>query len=428
MVNRRTGRQERLRFWLVTVGEPSPIDGSSVRLLRTGLLARRLADRGHDVIWWNSAFDHTRKRQRSPAREVQATPPNLELLFLRGMAYTKNVSLRRIANHVQIAKSFRSRAPKQPVPDLVLASVPTLELGAEAVRFALARDRPVVVDVRDLWPHIILELFPSWSRTLARIALTPMFKQFEYVCRCATAMYAITDEILEWGLEHSGRSRSSLDRAFPLAYVEEAPKPAQVEEARRFWASHGIGTDKDEFIACLFAAMGGVVELETVLGAAAILEAEGWPGRLVLCGNLGRGRKNGRCAANVLMPGWVGYPEIWSLMQLASAGLLPYGSRFDFRMSIPNKCIEYLSAGLPVVSSLQGVVASLLHGNACGISYQNDDPRGLADCLSRLSAAPDLRRRMSIAARETYERQFAAERVFGEMANELEQMALRVRR
>ncbi len=54
-----------MRVWLLTVGEPLPTDGGSDRVWRTGFLARALADRGHEVVWWSSAFDPFRHRLRS---------------------------------------------------------------------------------------------------------------------------------------------------------------------------------------------------------------------------------------------------------------------------------------------------------------------------------------------------------------------------
>ena len=40
--------------WLVTVGEPLPTDPGSPRLLRAGILAGLLAEKGHVVHWWSS--------------------------------------------------------------------------------------------------------------------------------------------------------------------------------------------------------------------------------------------------------------------------------------------------------------------------------------------------------------------------------------
>ena len=62
-----TGRSLQAKVvWLVTIGEPLPVEAGS-RALRCRLLARELARRGHDVIWWTSDFDHFAKRYHRQA-------------------------------------------------------------------------------------------------------------------------------------------------------------------------------------------------------------------------------------------------------------------------------------------------------------------------------------------------------------------------
>ncbi|GAI08595.1 unnamed protein product, partial [marine sediment metagenome] len=52
-----------MRIWLITIGEPLPSDNNNDRLYRTGILAKLLIQRGHEVVWWTSTFDHVRKIQ-----------------------------------------------------------------------------------------------------------------------------------------------------------------------------------------------------------------------------------------------------------------------------------------------------------------------------------------------------------------------------
>jgi len=51
-----------MRIWLVTIGEPLPIDGSNERLYRMGIIANLLVKKGHKIIWWSSTFNHVRKK------------------------------------------------------------------------------------------------------------------------------------------------------------------------------------------------------------------------------------------------------------------------------------------------------------------------------------------------------------------------------
>lgn len=57
----RSGR--RLSIWLIQTGEPLPIE-DSVQEMRTKILAQKLIERGHSIVYWGSAFDHFRKTWR----------------------------------------------------------------------------------------------------------------------------------------------------------------------------------------------------------------------------------------------------------------------------------------------------------------------------------------------------------------------------
>ena len=52
-----------MKVWLVKLGEPLPVDGNR-RLHRYGILAEMLSQKGHEVTWWTSTFDHWDKKQR----------------------------------------------------------------------------------------------------------------------------------------------------------------------------------------------------------------------------------------------------------------------------------------------------------------------------------------------------------------------------
>ncbi|MFX0200046.1 MAG: glycosyltransferase WbuB, partial [Candidatus Hodarchaeota archaeon] len=50
-----------MNIWLIQIGEALPVK-AGIRKLRTAYLADKLIQRGHDVLWWASAFDHFEKR------------------------------------------------------------------------------------------------------------------------------------------------------------------------------------------------------------------------------------------------------------------------------------------------------------------------------------------------------------------------------
>ena len=55
--------------------------------------------------------------------------------MLKSVGYRRNVSWRRFVEHAGIARKFRAEAVYQSKPDIVFASLPTIELARDAVRF-----------------------------------------------------------------------------------------------------------------------------------------------------------------------------------------------------------------------------------------------------------------------------------------------------
>lgn len=422
-----------MRIWLVTIGEPLPLDGAGDRLLRAGLLAEQLTQSGHHVVWWTSTFNHARKQQRADRDTIVDLNDHYRIRMLHGRAYRSHVSINRLLNHLDLAERFRRQVSTEPKPDVILCSWPTVELCLEATRYGRDQHVPVVLDIRDLWPDLFLDLVPRIVRPAAKAVLRPLFRSAQVAARNATAITGITPEYIEFGLRHAGRQKESRDREFPMGYRQREPSAAEQAQAAAFWKQRGLARDSSEFIACWFGAMGRHSELATVIEAARLLQqrdaqsdSSGRPVRFVLCGagpDLNRCRRLVRDCSNVLLPGWINAAQIWTLMRSASVGLTPYVSNDNYIRNVPNKPVEYLSAGLPIVSSLQGVLADLLAERQCGITYSNCDAAGLAAAIAGLRDDADRLHQMSENAQRLYRERFIAEKVYADMQNYLEQIA-----
>lgn len=413
-----------MRVWLITVGEPLPTDdNNNCRLLRTGILANLLDQNGCSVVWWTSSFNHTQKMHRFTNDDTLYMSDNYQIKLLHSVGYKKNISIKRLINHWVIAYKFFKYSHLEICPDIIICSLPTIELSLAAVRFGKERNIPVIVDIRDLWPDIFLDLAPIRIQPFFRLLLSPLFKAVHSLCAGATAITGITPAFVDWGLEYAGRTRKNADRDFPLGYSRDEPDTQKIIQAEAFWGRYELS--RNDFIICFFGTISRQFELETVIRAARTFEGEKQRIHFVICGSgdsLEYYKNMAQGCRNVIFPGWVGRAEIWTLMRMSAVGLAPYISSKDFMGSIPNKAIEYLSAGLPVISSLKGLLKDLLSNHNCGITYENNNADELVSTLKLLYDNPGKIKEMSKNAFSLYDRSFAAEKVYNEMADYLIQV------
>lgn len=411
-----------MRVWLVTVGEPVPTDGINVRLYRTGILSEMLVRAGHEVTWWTSTFDHMQKRHRYGATTSVQIADRARIVFLHSTGYRKNVSIGRIVDHRILARRFAEHVRTEDRPDVIVCSFPTIELAAASVAYGKENGVPVVLDVRDLWPEIFLELAPGWARPLMNMGLWPLWAATRRALRGATAITGNTEAFVKWGLSLAGRGAGSFDRHFLFGYPVPNITPNEAAAAGAFWGGNGLRADGGEFVACFLGTVGRQFDLETVVDAAKGLEAGGEPVKVVICGvgeKLDALKRRASGSPNIVFPGWINQKQIWTMMGMGSVGLAPYIGGMGFEMSIPNKVVEYLAAGLPIVSTLGGAVKELLDSRRCGVTYRPGDSIALADILKQLRRERGRLSEMSRNAKRLFETTYSAEKVYGDMIDYL---------
>ncbi|WP_425905834.1 glycosyltransferase [Nitrobacter sp. TKz-YC02] len=416
-----------MRIWLVNTGEEIPSDTGKPRLLRTGIMAERLAHRGHEVTWWNSTVNHQRKEQRASTTTIADRPEGYKLVLLYGRLYSKNVSIRRIVSHVQNARAFEQLAPTMPRPDLILCGYPPIELAEAAVRFARSNSVPVAVDFRDMWPDIIAEYASGLSRIAAMPAVAYWNRSLRYTVRNATAILGVTDGFVDWALQRGGRPRGPLDRAFHLAINPIPPAQSDVHDAERFWDELGIMPGREQTIGCFAGTLSRRLDIKTLVqGAVQLPETDKQTSKLVICGKGDQDdelRALGRTEKHIVFAGWRTAAEIHVLLRRCHYGAVPYFSTSDFVVHYPNKVGEYLGAGLPIMTGLTGQVRSLLKARGLGYFYNEGDVASATRCLQLISADRSSFETKQRMAREVYKELFDPQRIYDSFCEHLEHLA-----
>jgi glycosyltransferase involved in cell wall biosynthesis len=407
----------KMNVWLIHPGEPLPIDGP-VRLLRYGVLSEMIAAKGHRVTQWACSFAHSQKRQRSLVDEEISVSENQSIQLMFAGGYKKNRSLARIRFYREASRAFSRCAPKVPVPDVILVSLPSPGVCRAVLEYASPRGVPVVVDVRDLWPDIFIGMAPRVFAPVLRAAFWPARRANRAIFRCATAITAISEEYLRWGLKHSGRGRTATDRVFPMGYPRLFVAGQEKTQAERRWIERGVRSDAP--LCCFLGSITRHYDFRPVVAAAKLMADV----QFLICGegdDLEELREATRNLENVFLPGWVNAPEIVVLMEWAHVGLAPYAP--NAKMSLPNKVFEYLFGGLPVVSSLGGELESLLRDHRCGLTYDPWAGDDLSQTLCSLFADPIALAEMGERARRLYEDRFSADLIYSELIEFLEGIA-----
>ena len=74
---------------------------------------------------------------------------------------------------------------------------------------------------------------------------------------------------------------------------------------------------------------------------------------------------------NIIFKGFIQKNDLKKIISECSVGIVPLRSRLDFTKAIPNKAIEYLSYGTPILSSLSGDSKKFIEKNKVGLFYKN---------------------------------------------------------
>lgn len=406
-----------MHVWLIKDGETLPIQAGQ-RRMRMGLLAEALLARGHSVSWWSSTFSHQRKKLLFSCDTCVRVNPNLALNLIHAGSYRRNISVRRYLHHKLLARRFRMKVAREAKPAVVVCAYPQIDLAFQAVSYAQKHCIPIILDIRDLWPDTFLEHIPGLIRAVARPLLKRDFARAAYAFRNADALAAISRGCLDWALSYAGRSGSERDQVCYTGY----PKIPKTEGTDRMLKmGHTL---KDKVVFCFVGSFGLSYELSLLCDVAERLQSSGQKGiQFVLAGDgdqYSRIARRARSLTNVSLAGWLDQFEIQQLLAMSDVGIIPNRMVVD---AMPNKLFEYLSAGLPVISSLEGEVEQRIAESQIGFSYRCGD----GDTLYRhvLALANDRARRMEMSAnaRALFNRDFQESENYIRFARLVESLA-----
>ncbi|MHB8449165.1 MAG: methyltransferase domain-containing protein [Mycobacteriales bacterium] len=309
-------------------------------------------------------------------------------------------------------------------PDVIVASMPTIELAYAAVRYGKLHNVPVVADVRDLWPDVITHAMP-FGRVLAKPVTLPLQGLLAHALRDATAITGTSRNFVAWGCRGARREPGPWDRAFPLGFeAREVPVEAVDEAGESMRRTAGL---KPELHVGIFTgAFSSIMDVPCLIEGARLLWEQGRRDfQIVLAG---RGqfdaawRAQARGVPNVTFVGWQDAAGLAYLGRVASVGIVAQTAVAP--PNLPNKVFDYMHAGLPILSNIPGDMADLVRAESCGRTFRAGDARSFAREFASMLQDREELAAMGVRSARLGSLRFSADAVYGEMADLLEEISV----
>lgn len=416
-----------MNVWLLQTGEPLHIDAGNPRPMRAMNLANALAEAGHTVVLWSSAFYHQEKRHRSRSAQRIIVSPQLEIRLIPSLGYVRNIGPGRLWDHAVLGRNLvqQLKQETQP-PDVAFIGYPPIEAAAVMTRWLSVRGVPSMLDIKDQWPNLFVDALPKSVRHLSRIVFAPYFHLAKRAMRDATGLSAMAEGFLAWAIDFAGRQRNDMDTVVPLTTPSGQVSAAELEAARQWWNNKGIVAD-GRLRVCFVGSHSPAFDIEPLYQAAKHFSSHGNQCEFVICGDgeySAEWRSLMSGLPNVHFPGWVDRAQIEILAERSHAAITPYRNIDNFTKNLPNKVIDALSLGLPILSPLQGEVADLISRHKVGLRYGTDSGKTLIECIEVLRSDTELHQQISTNAFDLFQRDFSFETVYGGLVRHLEMLAL----
>ncbi len=402
--------------WILKDAEPLPLRPGQ-RALRSGLLAQELGRRGHQVLWWTSTFSHHLKKfifERDTRRELML---NVTLLALDVGRYQRNVSFARVLHHRRLGRRFQELATTEQPPDIIVSALPNIDFPFQAAHYASSRGVPLIVDVRDPWPDVFADKSPAPLRPLVRWVTLTERRRAAYGLKSAVALTTVSKGFLRWALGLAERSQSAHDRVFYLGHSGFETTGSESSLPSRLAAQL-----KGKLVFTFVGTFGYSYEVELIARAAQHFHTHCPDVAFVLVGD-GHQRETLRQKyaglPNLILTGWLDTREIAAVLTQSHVGLVPCRSLPD---TVPNKPFEYLAAGLPIISSLQGEMAEIIETHGLGLSYRAGDLGGFIQAVDRMWRDRPALARWSANAAKAFREEFSASRIYPDFASHVEFM------
>lgn len=369
-----------MRIWLLDPWDALP---GEIGFERGWQVARALAAAGHEVLWWQSGFAHAEKRVRAAQFERRRLAAGIEVALVPVPAYRDNVSVKRLVSVAGYARAFARYARREPKPDALMVSGPIFFLEPVLLRLRRRHGVPIVFEFRDLWPETIILAARGPSRWLRWMVFGGARWMRRRLFRRCDAIVGLNRTYLEIALREAG---SRPDVLAGVAYPSPEPAPPPAPAAARWVKPPG------EVWAISAGTLGASHDHRTLVQVAARVGASHPRLRIFVTGGGPNAPELQALAAeagleNLSYLGALPAEEFRTLLGRCDVGLALY--REFSPVVFPTKIVDYLLAGLAVVTSAKSEAGARLEETGAGRMVPAEDAAAAAAALAALVEPPE---------------------------------------
>lgn len=410
-------------IWIFQTGEPLHIDKDEPRPMRGINLANALIDKGHIVSLISSSFYHQKKYHRSKEYKKIKINKSLEILLVPSPGYKKNLSIFRLIDHYILASNLKKILNLQnKLPDVAFIGYPPIETSFVLIKWLKQNNIPSLLDIKDQWPQVFVDAFPKFLRFFAFLSFYPYFFLSKKIMRQATGISTISQSFLDWALAFSARSKTKFDIIAPLTSPNYNLLAIHEAEALNWWSERGISKNK-LFKVIFIGSFSKAFDFDVIFETALEFLNKNINCEFILCGDgeVSDYLKNkSKKYKNVKIFDWIDSKKITALAKISSAFIAPYKNKPDFVKSVPNKVINSLKFGLPLLSPLKGEVHDLIKKYEIGLSY--NDAKSLGVSLRELMNNKVIYKTYANNSAKLYENKFEFKIVYNQLVKHLESL------
>jgi glycosyltransferase involved in cell wall biosynthesis len=302
--------------------------------------------------------------------------------------------------------------------DVVFATSTPLTVAIPGMIASVVHRRPMVFEVRDLWPEAPIQL--GALRNPAVIAALRWLERTTY--RRSHRVVALSPGIRD-GIVATGYPATRVDIIPNCSdldlFTPGPPDPAVV-------GRYGL---QDAAVVTHAGSMGDKNGLEVLIDAAAILQQSGRGDiKIVLVGE-GRSQTGLRNRieslglSNVVFTGGVARKDVAAILRSSDVCLCLVRNVPILATCSPNKLFDALAAGRPVIVNIGGWMRDLVETTGAGVYAAPDSPADLAAKILEVVGSADRRRVMGAQARRIAEQRFDRQKLAAQFETVLADVA-----